>query len=817
MHTVYCPARRVMKRGTRQIIQSISTGQRLVVADSRIPHPRCFHKSERKQAYEAVAAEAPKIDEPAFFKLYKNTLEAPVPKYTFKKIERLLLDKRTVAVGFLTNIKSLSENLAFGQLASGHKGEQRHVQIVCQGKEMCRQLKSIRLNTPINVAGILAYKRPSKKDEEKLDGQVPFFLEPNQVEIILSNILPLNNISPDLHISSGHNYPPQSRHLQLRFDEPLRQRLYFRAMVAQSVRQTLKAFHEIDTPILFKSTPEGAREFLVPTRKAGFAYALPQSPQQYKQILMASGVNRYFQFAKCFRDEDLRADRQPEFTQIDIEMAFATGEDVIQTVETLISDIYQFCSPERMAKWGLGLIAPSDAQPYTKFYRMRYYEAMSIHGSDKPDLRINAPIIDIGYFVPDELIRMITSIKKPTIEIFKIRLNATPTEVRDFIRRFMDSAEAEEVCRSNIDGTPGICVYDSSKPLDGLQTFGFEAAKQLRSQYLKRSKRKWEDNEAYEISRTFADGDLFILQARENLPFSGGSTALGRLRLAVYKASLAQKLIKPDKCHYYTWVTDFPLFTPNGGADPGQGGTAGFSATHHPFTAPKSAKDADLLLTDPLRATADHYDLVVNGIELGGGSRRIHNADMQKFIMRNILKMSEARIGDFAHLFSALESGCPPHAGFAIGFDRLIAVLTGHDSVKDVIAFPKSSKGEDMMVRSPSKITDVNLATYHLALARSASNVADEQPVRLTDIKTPLDTNIVSQLVETSQNETEDFVKADGLDGSDSVTPNVAETEEAGAVEDKVANSGDSPSIAEIDKADAEQDEDAGFGKGSAP
>ncbi|PBP20075.1 putative aspartyl-trna synthetase, partial [Diplocarpon rosae] len=791
------------KREARLFIKTTLKIHRTAVAGLRIPHPRCFHQSERRQVDEAEAAEPAHIDEPAFFKLYKNTLEAPVPKYAFKKIERLLLDKRTVAVGFLTSIRSISDDLVFGELTSGHKGTQRQVQIICRG-EMCRQLKSIRLNTPVNVAGVLAYRRPSKKSEEKSHNEVPFFLEPSQVEIIVSNILPLNYISPNLHINPGHIYPPQSRHLQLRFDEPLRQRLYFRAMVAESVRQTLGSFHEIDTPILFKSTPEGAREFLVPTRKAGFAYALPQSPQQYKQILMASGINRYFQFAKCFRDEDLRADRQPEFTQIDIEMAFATGEDVMQAVEALISDIYRFCSPERMAKWRLGLISPLDSQPCIKFYRMRYFEAMTIHGSDKPDLRINAPIIGIEYIVPDELSRMITSIEKPIIEIFKIRLDASPREVQDFIRRFMESPEAE-VFRSNIDGAPGICVYDSSKPLHGLQTFGFEAAKQLKDQFLKRSKRKWENDEAYEISRTFEDGDLFILQAREKLPFSGGSTALGRLRSAIYRAALAEKLIKPDKSHHYTWVTDFPMFTLNDSAHPGQGGSAGFSATHHPFTAPKLAKDADLLLTDPLKATADHYDLVVNGIELGGGSRRIHNADMQRFIMRNILKMSEARIENFAHLFSALESGCPPHAGFAIGFDRLVAVLTGHDSVKEVIAFPKSSKGEDMMIKSPSMITDAELATYHLALTGDKKGAADFQSPKPDVVKSPAEIETARKLVDISPNETGKFEKADGLEGSDLVTPIIVETEEADIEKDEDVNSEHTLSIAETEETDSEK------------
>ncbi|XMA11915.1 hypothetical protein WAI453_004706 [Rhynchosporium graminicola] len=315
---------------------------------------------------------------------------------------------------------------------------------------------------------------------------------------------------------------------------------------------------------------------------------------------------------------------------------------------------------------------------------------------------------------------MITSIPAPRVEAFKLRLDASPKKVQKFIRKFMDSPDAEPF-KNNVDGAPGICVFDSSQPIEGLQIFGFEGAEKLKAiwkQEINLPHLDYDDTGTRDSRRNFEDGDLIIMQARPNLlSLSGGSTAIGRLRSAIYKAAIAEELIEPDLSHRYLWVTKFPMFTPNNASDPGQGGTAGFSATHHPFTAPASAKDVDLLLTDPLRAIADHYDLVVNGVELGGGSRRIHNAEMQRFIMRDILKMSPERINDFSHLLTALESGCPPHAGFALGFDRLVAILTGRESIKDVIAFPKSSKGEDMMVRSPSKMTDKELATYHLALA----------------------------------------------------------------------------------------------------
>jgi aspartyl-tRNA synthetase len=320
---------------------------------------------------------------------------------------------------------------------------------------------------------------------------------------------------------------------------------------------------------------------------------------------------------------------------------------------------------------------------------------------------------------------MLTSLEDPIIEVCKLRLDGQPRDVGKFVSNFMDSPEAE-VFRRNPDGAPGFAIFDSRRPLEGLQTFGYDGAEKLKDLYSQLPPTPTGDQDVHEAATEFDDGDLFIIQARKNLPHSGGSTVLGKLRLAMYKAAIAEGLVSPDPTHHYLWVTGFPMFTPSNDIDPGQGGASGFSATHHPFTAPKTTADIDLLLADPLKAVADHYDLVVNGVELGGGSRRIHNAEMQKFIMRDILKMSEERMNDFSHLFEALRAGCPPHAGLAIGFDRLIAVMTGRESVKDVIAFPKSSKGEDMMVKSPSRITEGELRNYHLKLVGERKDVEAE-------------------------------------------------------------------------------------------
>jgi aspartyl-tRNA synthetase len=261
----------------------------------------------------------------------------------------------------------------------------------------------------------------------------------------------------------------------------------------------------------------------------------------------------------------------------------------------------------------------------------------------------------------------------------------------------MESADAAAFLE-NPDGQPGIFIYDETQPLGGLQPFGFQAAEYM------------------EELMKLEHGDLVVIQARKDIPHSGGSTQLGRLRLAIHKAAVAKGLLPPLEGFDFLWVTEFPLFSPITEEEIGQGGTAGLCSTHHPFTAPATAEDVDLLATDPASVKADHYDLVVNGVELGGGSKRIHNSQVQEYILRHVLQMSEERIQDFRHLLDVLRAGCPPHAGIALGFDRLVAVMLGKESVRDVIAFPKSGSGEDMLVKSPNVLTSGQLATYHLQL-----------------------------------------------------------------------------------------------------
>lgn len=306
-------------------------------------------------------------------------------------------------------------------------------------------------------------------------------------------------------------------------------------------------------------------------------------------------------------------------------------------------------------------------------------------------------IYSITEKLPQDLISKITGLSDPVIDAFKFSPSQDPKETKKLVSDFLNSPEGKPFL-DNPCGQPAPIVADVTQPLKGLGALGFDFVM----------------NSPPELD--MEHGDLLILQARPNEPFSGGSTPLGNLRLALHKAAVQQGLIEKPNGFRFVWIHDFPLFSPTNDVDPGQGGSAGLSSTHHPFTAPKTAKDVELLLTAPEKAIAAHYDIVVNGVELGGGSRRIHNADVQEFILRDVLKMRPERIEDFRHLMDVLRSGCPPHAGIALGWDRLMAVMLGRESVRDVIAFPKSGKGEDMLVKSPNRVTKEQWDTYHLQL-----------------------------------------------------------------------------------------------------
>ena len=372
-------------------------------------------------------------------------------------------------------------------------------------------------------------------------------------------------------------------------------------------------------------------------------------------------------------------------------MSFASGEDVMAVMEReLIAPLWRH------------FLSTDLNEP---FPRMTYYEAMSKHGSDKPDLRIPIqPFTPIGYLIPADLGSMITPLKDPIIEAMIVPLDCSAEESRKFVSAFFDSPAGKSF-NANPNGGPGVFIYDSSKPLQGLSAFGFEAVEKVENQF------------------DLQDGHIIILQARMDAAHSGGSTALGSMRNDMFHAAVRQGYLPAPSWKQFEplWVTDFPLFSPSVPSEPGQGGNAGFASTHHPFTSPKTPEDVDMLLTDPSKVIGYHYDLVINGEEVGGGSQRIHQSAMQDFIFRKVLRMDDAKVAEFAHLLEALRAGCPPHAGIALGFDRLVAMIVSSMAerkvtMRDVIAFPKSGKGDDLMVNSPGLMTDEALGTYHLKL-----------------------------------------------------------------------------------------------------
>jgi len=454
----------------------------------------------------------------------------------------------------------------------------------------------------------------------------------------------------------GEELRAKYRYLDLRRN-PIRNNLMLRHKMAQEVRKYLdgRDFIEVETPVLIKSTPEGARDFVVPSRmNPGEFYALPQSPQTFKQLLMVSGFDRYFQIVKCFRDEDLRADRQPEFTQIDCEMAFITQEDILNIFEGLTHHLFK-----TVKGINLGPVP-----------RMQYADAMRLYGSDKPDIRFGMQFVELnevvmgkGFSIFDnaELVAGINA--KGCAEYTRKQID----ELTEWLKRPQIGVTGMIYCRYNTDGTLKSSV-DKFYNEDELTNWAaaFEAQ----------------------------PGDLMLVLA--------GQADKVRKQLNELRLEMGTRLGLRDKNTFAPlWVLDFPLLEWD--EESGR-----YHAMHHPFTSPKP-EDIALLDTAPGDVRANAYDLVINGTEIGGGSIRIHDRSLQSLMFKHLGFSPEEAQKQFGFLMDAFEYGAPPHGGIAFGFDRLVSIFAGLDSIRDVIAFPKNNSGRDVMIDTPSTIADTQM------------------------------------------------------------------------------------------------------------
>ena len=492
-----------------------------------------------------------------------------------------------------------------------------------------------------------------------------------EIEILVSELTVLNeSLTPPFTIEDktdgGEELRMKYRYLDIRRNS-IKEKLIFRHKVSSEIRNYLTAldFIDVETPYLIKSTPEGARDFVVPSRmNQGEFYALPQSPQTFKQLLMVGGIDKYFQIVKCFRDEDLRADRQPEFTQIDCEMSFVNQEDVLKTFEGLVRHLLS----------SIKNINVDD------FPRMTYDEAMSKYGCDKPDIRFGMELGDLNdvskhkdfnVFNSSELV---VGIAVPNGNAFTRKQIDSYT---NWVRRPQIGAKGLVYVRCNDDGS-----FKSS-----VDKF-----------YDQEDLGKWAN-----ITGA-AKGDLILILS--------GEDSQVRAQISALRLELAENLdLRKSDEFAPLWVTDFPLLEWDNESQK-------YHAMHHPFTSPK-LDQLDLLEKSPEKIKANAYDLVLNGNEIGGGSIRIHDKKIQALMFKH-LGFSEAQAKEqFGFLMNAFEYGAPPHGGIALGLDRLVAILHGEESIKDYIAFPKNNSGKDVMIDAPSKLDDIQLNELSLKLKSS--------------------------------------------------------------------------------------------------
>jgi len=554
------------------------------------------------------------------------------------------------------------------------------VQVVCDPDraEMFAVAEGVRNEFCVQIKGLVR-ARPAGTENATLTS--------GKIELLCHELTVLNaSVTPPFQLDDDNlSETTRLTHRVLDLRRPqMQQNLMLRYRVTMEVRKYLDAqgFIDIETPMLTKSTPEGARDYLVPSRvNAGHFFALPQSPQLFKQLLMVSGFDRYYQITKCFRDEDLRADRQPEFTQIDCETSFLGEQEIRDLFETMIRGVFKNT-----------IDVDLDAQ----FPVMTYEEAMRRFGSDKPDLRVQL-----------EFTELTDVMKEVDFKVF-----STPANTKGGRVVALRVPKGSEISRSEIDsytdfvkiygakGLAWIKVNEVAKGRDGLQS---PIVKNLHDEAI-----------AAILERTGAqDGDLIFFGADSTKVVNDSIGAL-RLKVGHSDFGVAAGLVvtgwKP------LWVIDFPMFE----YDEAE---ARWTACHHPFTSPKD-DHVDYLETDPGRCLAKAYDLVLNGWELGGGSVRIHREEMQSKVFRALkINAEEARL-KFGFLLDALQYGAPPHGGIAFGLDRVVTMMAGADSIRDVIAFPKTQRAQDLLTQAPSEVDERQLRELHIRLRQSEATKA---------------------------------------------------------------------------------------------
>jgi len=526
--------------------------------------------------------------------------------------------------------------------------------------KLCEEARKLGREFVISIKGTVTERE--NKNTKMATGEIEIVV--NDIEILNSSKTPPFTIEDQT--DGGEEIRMKYRYLDLRRN-PLKENLLLRNKVGFAVRSYLnnEEFMEVETPYLIKSTPEGARDFVVPSRmNPGTFYALPQSPQTFKQLLMISGYDRYYQMVKCFRDEDLRADRQPEFTQIDCEMSFVEQEDILNIFEGMTKQVFNNVKNIKL----------------DDFPRMPYSDAMKYYGSDKPDIRFDMRFVELNDVAQNKGFNVFDSAELVVGICVPGSANYTRKQLdklTDFVRKPQIGAKGLVYVKCNDDGSFKSSV-DKFYNQDDLKA--------------------WADKMGAKA------GDLLLVLSGDT---DATRNAMNELRL-----EMGERLGLRDRSKYAPlWVVDFPLLEWD--ADNNR-----WHAMHHPFTAPKP-EDKHLLDSDPGKVRANAYDLVINGVEIGGGSIRIHDRDMQARMFELLGFSDEDAKEQFGFLMNAFEYGAPPHGGIALGFDRLVAMFGGTDSIRDYIAFPKNNSGQDVMISSPSEISEAQLEELNLEVTLS--------------------------------------------------------------------------------------------------